>query len=216
MIKVVFIFACMWRAFEICKNLYRSKISRYTVNIYIFFQLQLHAMRQMPTVVIDSSYTAKAFISPRDANGTKFKQVTFTSTSPYSIITLTITSLVITVISSLFFIGAIISLFFISKQDYWMEKIEEKKPLICSIALVSVVVTFYNTVLSIVSVQKYDTMYKTHPLYMSVQELTAGPVGILLAVDLLFLLIAMVICGTSMFLLCRKYQKWHIVLSFSI
>ena len=173
-------------------------------------------MRQMPTVVIDSSYTAKAFISPRDANGTKFKQVTFTSTSPYNIITLTITSLVIIVISSLFFIGAIISLFFISKQDYWMEKNwgKETTDLLHCSSVSSC--NFYNTVLSIVSVQKYDTMYKTHPLYMSVQELTAGPVGILLAVDLLFLLIAMVICGTSMFLLCCKYQKWHIVLSFSI
>ena len=201
-----------------------------TTKLSIFFQLQLYAMRQTRTVIIDTSYTAKAFLAPTNDNYTKFNEVTLISVQP-EITTLVGTSLFFIIFFSITIIAAIICLFCMSKKDHWETKMNKNKPLLCSVALLSAAVILYNLILSILAKCWYHKTYATHPLYTSDTNLTEGPLNILLSVNLVcsgaIIIISFVCCveccqshHASVISRCimtrHRLPPWYIILSFTI
>ena len=151
---------------------------------------------------------------PNQANG--FKAVTFNDVSPYNITVLVCCSYFVIVGLSIAVIVSIICLFTKSKQSHWKEKMEKRKPLICSVAVVAVFLVVYNFILSAISVWKYVQIYKEHPLYKFDQGLNAGTVSMLIILDSIILLVSIGILVASCCCKDNNTCPWNIVLSFII
>ena len=107
-------------------------------------------------------------------------------------------------------IGTVICLFARSKPNHWAKKMEAKKPLILSIAVVSVSVTAYNFTLSCCSVY-YWRKYIDDPLYIYDRPRNTGPVTMLFLSDFFSLVI---FCPIMAIISCRQYKKESKVLSY--
>lgn len=127
-------------------------------------QLQLFAAKPVYPLKVDSSYQAKAYID---------KQYTNTTPSNYTIdkpqrdikclIDATLIIAIIFTVVTTFVIGF---LFIMSKQHHWAEKMEKKKPLVCSIAVVSLLINIFNATMSVNSVYHWaNNNTATRPLH---------------------------------------------------
>ena len=203
-------------------------------NIIIVLQLQLYASQQTCHAKIDNSYSAKAYIANPDHN-LELLKLTFEEASVHNIKALIIVSQLFIVLLSIAVIGTVISLFARSKQNHWAKKMEAKKPLILSIAVVSVSVTAYNFTLSCCSV-KYWTKYTNDLLYKYDRPRNTGPVTMLIISDFfsLFIFCPTIVTISCVIELCKKtsqtvkYDKleevnsgneslsWYVILPFTI
>ena len=152
----------------------------------------------MYPVKIDVAYSAKATNSEH----------TFDEASTYNISALIIASQVLIPVLSVAIIAILVILFTKSKQDHWAKKIEAKKPLICSIAVISTFITLHNFILSCCSVH-YWNKYTDDPLYKYDRPRNEGPVIFILMVDLLSLLFFSL---SIAIISCMQYMKEEIPL----
>jgi hypothetical protein len=202
----------------------------------ILLQLQLYASQQTHYAKIDKSYSAKAYIAnPND--DPELSKLTFEEASVH-IKELIIVAPLFIVFLSVVIISIAIYLFTRSKQIHWAKKMESKKPLILSIAVISISITFFNFVLSCYSAE-YWKKYTDLPLYKYEKSRNDAPVAMLVLSDVFSLFIvwpAVVItsCCTKMCKdtdtpakhvkmengnskhVSRETLSWHVILPFTI
>ena len=192
----------------------------------ITLQLQLYASQQTYSAKIDASYSAKAYIANPN-NNPELSKLTFEEASVHNIKALIIVSQLFIIILSIAIIIIIICLFVRSKQNHWAKKMESRKPLILSIAVVSTTVTIYNFIVTCCSVA-YWKKYTNDSLYKYDQPRNTAPVTMLLLSDffsLCFLsVLAIIVCYTCKGT-CSQHQRldssqksssWYVILPFTI
>ena len=161
-------------------------------------QLQLYAAQQVSNIKIDSSYSAKAYLTA--INGTYNDKISLNIDDIDEWI------IAIGILISIFALAVIVAIVIIvvhSEHKDWDEELRKRIPLLCSFAIISPILTIYTTILSGFSLAEWCKTYAENPLYTSKKSLNESSIKVVLAIDAIAFLFSFAILFISL-------AKYHI------
>ena len=137
---------------------------------------------------VDANYKAKAFIANNGSNDTSLRslRVTVEDSINNNLSAVVITPIVVIVPLTIAFIIIIIMIYVFPKEARSLKNVLKSNiPLVCALAVISPIVTFYNLILSILSfvTLKRNLDLKYYDIYQQIQDRNIGSTAFLIIVD---------------------------------